>query len=381
MVSIKHPLNYGPNFSRLRFCDAMLGTKNDKRCLSVQRVIFAAVSKKFEKWFEGNLNMIETLEIPDFKFENLETIVNFIYTGEVTFASDGDDAYKNFCVGLVLLKINLGDIDTIVQSQEDVDMKPPIIPVKSEFFEMDTDCDVKPDIIVNEVQVPDVTESNSLVLTEVLDCRPKKNIQPSSAASTDVLNTGQDVNQVQVLGNEVTESGDSGHIQQELKDGVNSPGSDCDFQFKGMETIEIDHVQARPRREGLFCSLSKIDRDKLKNKPSSERKRILENYRKTKPAAGLGCTHRPRGCMESFTEKSELHKHAKKCIYRPNTSFTCQHSGCSKRYYYKEDYEKHLVKYHVPTSDVTIEDVSDYSDKNEPFDLDEPASKRTFAKT
>ena len=189
MVSIKHPLNYGPDFSRLRFCDAKLGTKNDKRCLSVHRVIFAAVSKKFEKWFEGNRNMIETLEIPDVKFEILETIVNFIYTGEVIFANDGDDAYKNFCVGLVLLKINLGDIDTTVHSQEDVDMKPPIIPVKSEYFEIDTDCDVKPDIIVNEVQVPDVTESTSLVLTEVLDCRQKKNITPTTAASTNDLNT------------------------------------------------------------------------------------------------------------------------------------------------------------------------------------------------
>ena len=116
MVSLKHHLNFGPNFSRFKFCNAKLTTNDANKCILVHKVVFAAVSKKFEKWFEENPDMSETFVIPDVKFEILEIIVDFIYTGQVTFANDGDDAYKNFCVGLVLLKINLCDIETTVNA-------------------------------------------------------------------------------------------------------------------------------------------------------------------------------------------------------------------------------------------------------------------------
>jgi len=69
------------------------------------------------------------------------------------------------------------------------------------------------------------------------------------------------------------------------------------------------------------------------------------------PGKVYPCTHRPMGCKETFTDKAELHKHARKCIHRPDTSFACQHGSCTKRYYYKEDYEKHIARYHPPTSE------------------------------
>eukprot|EP00090_Calanus_glacialis_P011766 TRINITY_DN20160_c0_g1_i3.p1 TRINITY_DN20160_c0_g1~~TRINITY_DN20160_c0_g1_i3.p1 ORF type:complete len:1098 (+),score=304.57 TRINITY_DN20160_c0_g1_i3:120-3296(+) len=63
------------------------------------------------------------------------------------------------------------------------------------------------------------------------------------------------------------------------------------------------------------------------------------------------CTHKHGGCKEVFPEKTELHKHARKCKHRPNTSFSCRHAGCTKRYYYKEDYEKHVAKFHSESSE------------------------------
>jgi len=61
------------------------------------------------------------------------------------------------------------------------------------------------------------------------------------------------------------------------------------------------------------------------------------------------CTHRKGGCKDTFNEKKSLHEHARKCKHRPNTSYACQHAGCSKRYYYKEDYEKHVARFHTNT--------------------------------
>jgi len=62
------------------------------------------------------------------------------------------------------------------------------------------------------------------------------------------------------------------------------------------------------------------------------------------------CTHKQVGCAEVFTEKKDLHDHARKCRFRPKTNFSCQHTGCKKRYYYKADYDRHVAKFHATTS-------------------------------
>eukprot|EP00092_Neocalanus_flemingeri_P033060 GFUD01035954.1.p1 GENE.GFUD01035954.1~~GFUD01035954.1.p1 ORF type:complete len:1471 (+),score=415.21 GFUD01035954.1:79-4491(+) len=68
-------------------------------------------------------------------------------------------------------------------------------------------------------------------------------------------------------------------IDSDSDDGGNSSGSDCNFQpAKSLETLEDDHVTTRPRRQRQFSSLSEIERAKLKNIPTDERKRILEDY-------------------------------------------------------------------------------------------------------
>jgi uncharacterized C2H2 Zn-finger protein len=58
------------------------------------------------------------------------------------------------------------------------------------------------------------------------------------------------------------------------------------------------------------------------------------------------CTHRLVGCEEAFSDKKVLHDHARKCRHRPSTSYSCQHTGCTKRYYYEADYERHVAKFH-----------------------------------
>jgi len=60
----------------------------------------------------------------------------------------------------------------------------------------------------------------------------------------------------------------------------------------------------------------------------------------------LPCRHEARGCKETFTDRKLLHNHARTCSARPATSHTCQQKGCSKRYYYIEDYANHLKKIH-----------------------------------
>eukprot|EP00092_Neocalanus_flemingeri_P055702 GFUD01065894.1.p1 GENE.GFUD01065894.1~~GFUD01065894.1.p1 ORF type:complete len:729 (-),score=230.93 GFUD01065894.1:135-2201(-) len=68
-------------------------------------------------------------------------------------------------------------------------------------------------------------------------------------------------------------------IDSDSDDGGNSSGSDCNFQpAKSLETLEDDHVTTRPRRQRQFSSLSEIERAKLKNIPTDERKRILDEY-------------------------------------------------------------------------------------------------------
>merc|ERR1719431_484509 len=62
------------------------------------------------------------------------------------------------------------------------------------------------------------------------------------------------------------------------------------------------------------------------------------------------CTHKQVGCTEVFIEKKDLHDHARKCRFRPKTNFSCQHSGCKKRYYYKADYDRHVAKFHPKSS-------------------------------
>ena len=60
-------------------------------------------------------------------------------------------------------------------------------------------------------------------------------------------------------------------------DESDSDDEDCEFQLpKGLETNDIVYVHKRPRRE----SLPEIDKAKLRNIPSAERKRI--NYLRNK---------------------------------------------------------------------------------------------------
>jgi len=56
MIKLRHPLNFGPHFSRDKFCDAKLTNNEGLGFISVHKVILSAVSVKFGKIFEANLS-------------------------------------------------------------------------------------------------------------------------------------------------------------------------------------------------------------------------------------------------------------------------------------------------------------------------------------
>ena len=112
MITLKHHLNFGTNFSRSNFCDANLKTKSGDGCIAIHRNILSAVSKKLEKRFEDNLDNSEPIVINNVDFDVLEKIITYVYTGQITFASE-DIEYEDFCDGMLLLKMNLGNEEKI----------------------------------------------------------------------------------------------------------------------------------------------------------------------------------------------------------------------------------------------------------------------------
>eukprot|EP00092_Neocalanus_flemingeri_P005905 GFUD01006356.1.p1 GENE.GFUD01006356.1~~GFUD01006356.1.p1 ORF type:complete len:447 (+),score=117.41 GFUD01006356.1:169-1509(+) len=112
MITLKHHLNFGPNFCRSTFCDAKLTTKYGDGCIPIHRNLLAAVSKKLRKRFDDNLEGSEPIVITNVDFNVLEKIVSYVYTGQATFASENVD-YEDFCDGMSLLKIELGEEEKI----------------------------------------------------------------------------------------------------------------------------------------------------------------------------------------------------------------------------------------------------------------------------
>jgi len=76
------------------------------------------------------------------------------------------------------------------------------------------------------------------------------------------------------------------------------------------------------------------------------------------------CTHRQGGCTATFSDKKDLHDHARKCRFRPKTNFSCQHQGCTKRYYYKADYDRHVAKFHPAIPDELVTDETNFARAN-----------------
>eukprot|EP00092_Neocalanus_flemingeri_P000635 GFUD01000677.1.p1 GENE.GFUD01000677.1~~GFUD01000677.1.p1 ORF type:complete len:1703 (-),score=454.85 GFUD01000677.1:96-5204(-) len=131
----------------------------------------------------------------------------------------------------------------------------------------------------------------------------------------------------------------------------------CDHCRNFVKVGEKEQHQNACLHKGEWTRIQEIEK-RQKNcvlKPSTSTGAEIETIEKEEiivqvPGKVYPCTHRQVGCDETFTEKGELHSHARKCKHRPNTSFACKHDGCSKRYYYKDDYEKHLARTHPPPS-------------------------------
>lgn len=180
---LKHNFNFGLNLPRNKFCDAKMRAKDSTRLIPIHRVILAAVSRKFEKMFEEKPGTDTTYMISEVKFETLNKIVEYLYTGQAIFANDGD-----FWVGLVLLSINLGEVEV-----ENIKTKVETKPVMEEYFEMDTEgCQLKSEIEEGCEEL--VTSSSLLELTNVDPCHfsglPAAT-GPNSSISIHAENLGQ----------------------------------------------------------------------------------------------------------------------------------------------------------------------------------------------
>ena len=128
---LKHSFNLFPNLPRNKFCDATFREKDSKRLIPVHRVVLAAVSKKFENIFEGKSCSDNTYEVTGVSFRALKGIIDYIYTGQALFESSDD--YEDFCVGLVVLRIDLGEVENVTIKAESE------VSVKEEYLELNTD--------------------------------------------------------------------------------------------------------------------------------------------------------------------------------------------------------------------------------------------------
>jgi len=397
---LKHNFNFGLHLPRNKFCDAKVRANDSTRLIPIHRVILAAVSRKFEKMFEENPGTDTTYKISEVKFETLNKIVEYIYTGQALFANDGD-----FWVGLVLLSINLGEVVV-----ENIKTKVEAKPVKEEYIEMDTEgCQLKSEIEEGCDEL--VTSSSSLEMTKTNVDPPHFSglpvaTGPNSSISIHAENQGPPTpkqptrtstpgrrtvkrkidetyidDQGYIVTKEEYESASEtdeepdpvkektpkkvGKIEahQELPGAVDDVVSDTTTTVEDMAREVVDQqvaveekmkefssteVNAFNSKAGgsnfTFTNETEDSNFKMNNSIKSTHRRVFKLA--DKDLKLYPCTHNQRGCKEMFHDKTELHKHARKCKHRPTTTFSCRHVGCTKRYFYEEDYEKHVAKFH-----------------------------------
>ena len=88
----------------------------------------------------------------------------------------------------------------------------------------------------------------------------------------------------------------------------------------------------------FFLSQSEVESHQCPQYQERERIQRLASH----VQGGLPCNH---GCGEKFSDKGSLHSHAKTCSRRPANSFLCSVKGCRRKFYYTEDFEKHVKKH------------------------------------
>jgi len=106
---LSHSLKLCPALPRNKFCDGFLIAKDSCCEIPIHRIVLTAVSKRFERIFDTYRSSDSKYCVPDvITFDTLVNIIDFIYTGELVLKSDAE--YTKFCVGFVVLKIDLGEV-------------------------------------------------------------------------------------------------------------------------------------------------------------------------------------------------------------------------------------------------------------------------------
>ena len=109
MKVLSHNFTFLSHFPNEKYSDVKLTTseeaQDEGKVVLVHKVVMAAVSEKMEKMFDKRCNE-DVVEIRNMRFEILQKIVRFVYTGSVE-VEDGVDE-DDFIDGLDMLLIKLG---------------------------------------------------------------------------------------------------------------------------------------------------------------------------------------------------------------------------------------------------------------------------------
>ena len=112
MKELKHQFSFLGHFpSSQKYADLRLTTVEEaargekKRVVLAHKVVLAAVSDKLEAWIDDKWRDKDCVEVRNIKFETLDKVVKFIYTGSVS-VGDSDEE-EDFMDGLDMFRIKM----------------------------------------------------------------------------------------------------------------------------------------------------------------------------------------------------------------------------------------------------------------------------------
>ena len=102
---------------------------------------------------------------------------------------------------------------------------------------------------------------------------------------------------------------------------------------KSIRPSSVQNEEVKDGNENMTTTTQAGAGDEVKERESKNRVNIVSRVEQDEGLGqGISCSHARGGCPEVFPSMIELHSHARKCQYRPATSFHCSTHGCGKRW-------------------------------------------------